>query len=173
MSSESATTLLARYNRRANESLATILKTLAAPILHERVMWYGTLLGTLNHVVLADTVWLRRVWPEGRAPSDLLGIEFTSVDELVFPELAQWARHRAALDDVIVDLCEGLSAESLDERIHYETSRGETFAQPRWQLLLHMFNHETHHRGQIAQVLDAAGVENDISNIVWYLREGL
>lgn len=35
---------------------------------------------------------------------------------------------------------------------------------------MHFFNHQTHHRGQIAAVLDAAGIENDYSNLIWYLR---
>jgi uncharacterized damage-inducible protein DinB len=34
-----------------------------------------------------------------------------------------------------------------------------------------MFNHQTHHRGQVAQVLDEHGIENDVSNLIWYLRE--
>ncbi|MFW5688300.1 MAG: DinB family protein [Spirochaetota bacterium] len=48
---------------------------------------------------------------------------------------------------------------------------GERVRQPRWQLLLHMFNHETHHRGAISQFLDEHDVANDYSNLVYYLRD--
>jgi uncharacterized damage-inducible protein DinB len=66
--------------------------------------------------------------------------------------------------------CRNLSEDGLATSFDYQNSKRREFTQKRWQALLHVFNHQTHHRGQVAQVLDEHGMENDVPNIIWYLR---
>jgi uncharacterized damage-inducible protein DinB len=162
---------LAWYNRLANEALSSVLAEHEALTALPDTTWYGSVLSVLCHIVISDTVWLRRVWPSQREQPDRLRLEFETVGDLVFPDLPRWVEHRAALDADIERLCEALDTDGLVERIRYTNTKGARFEQPRWQLLLHMFNHETHHRGGISQFLDEHGVDNDVSNLVWYLRE--
>ncbi len=58
---------------------------------------------------------------------------------------------------------------SVIDLLMHKTPHGDAYSLPRWQCLLHMFNHQTHHRGQMAQILDEKGVENSYSNLFRYL----
>lgn len=161
---------LAWYNERANAALGEILSREPRLVAEPGTTYYGSILTMLSHLVISDTVWLRRTWPGDERPAEL-GIEFTSVADELFADLARWSAHRRRLDALIRELCGALAQPEYDEEVRYTNTKGAPFVSPRWQLLLHMFNHQTHHRGGIAQLLDERGVANDVSNLVWYLRE--
>ncbi len=172
VSASNPITVMARYNRAANAAFLELLKANPHVVDAERNDWFGSVLKLLTHVLLSDTVWLRRTGAREEPQDPLLGLSFSSVHDPVFADFAAYGAHRAKLDDYIVDRCEGLSPEDLDKAVEYANSGGTAFRQPRGLLLMHMFNHQTHHRGQVAEILDQEGIENNASNLVWYLREG-
>lgn len=162
---------LAWYNARVNDAMAAVLEPRAGLCLEPGTTYYGSILGLLSHISLADITWLRRAGAHDKmddtAPLDL---KYASVDEQPFGELVAWRSHRAALDAAIERWVGRFGQGDVARTITYRNSRGREFQQPLWQILLHMFNHQTHHRGQLAQALDDRGVENDFSNLIWYLR---
>lgn len=165
---------LAWYNRRVNAEIAKLLTPREALSLEEGTTYYGSLLDLLSHVVLSDITWLRRTNAAANTAatgSEPLDVSFSSLADRPFSDLPAWKTYRGDLDRFIESHVGGLSSTQLEETITYANTRGVEFSQRRWEILLHMFNHQTHHRGQIAQVLDDRGIENDVSNIIRYLRD--
>lgn len=167
----SVLTTLAWYNRRTNEAMAETLAGHPELILLPDRAYYGSILGLLAHVTLSDITWLRRIGAEAMDESRVLSLRFDGLAVQPFRDFDSWREHRRGMDELIEGYCSSLGDDEIVQTVTYRNSRGTLFRQPRWQLLLHMFNHQTHHRGQIAQILDEERVQNDYSNLVWYLRE--
>jgi uncharacterized damage-inducible protein DinB len=79
-----------------------------------------------------------------------LALAFSSLSDVPFPDIAAWHEHCQELDHLIEAWVTDLNAYDLDSEVRYRNSKGRKFRHPLWQILLHMFNHQTHHRGQIA-----------------------
>lgn len=166
---------LAWYNRRANEAFAAILDGHEELVLRPGTTWYGSVLALLGHIAISDVEWLKRTWVDRLRQGEPLSLQYRSYADDVFGSLGAWREFRRSLDTDIESFCHALTDEELGATVRYGRgtagSQITRYEQPRWQLLLHMFNHQTHHRGAVAQVLDEHGIENNASNLVHYLRE--
>lgn len=166
--------LLSLYNKQVNEALHDLLSHLDGEIsdlaVRPGTTWNGSILDLLAHIVFSDIAWMRRLWTHRVADQELVLPAATKFDN-PFPSLSSWWEARVRADASIVSLVDALTAEELGEKLSYQNLKGETFSQKRWECLLHMFNHETHHRGQVIQVLDEHRVESDLSNLIFYVRE--
>jgi uncharacterized damage-inducible protein DinB len=103
---------------------------------------------TLVHILWAEWIWLRR-WKGASAKSAFDPSEFATVALLSTKWLE--VEHEQA------EFVAGLSGESLGSVIEYVNTRGESFAYPLWQMLQHVVNHSTYHRGQITMMLRQLG----------------
>lgn len=162
--------LLARYNATMNRKLYDAAATLPhEAVVAERGAFFGSLLGTLNHLVAGDTIWLTRFaghrtpFPALDAlrgkpiPSDLRQSYGASV--------ALLRVERERLDGVSTALAGEVSELDLDQVLVYRNTRGATFHKPFGSLLLHLFNHQTHHRGQVSTLLTQAGVDIGVTDL--------
>lgn len=103
---------------------------------------------TLAHIMWAEWIWLRR-W-KGTSPKLVLDpAEFATVTVL-WTKWSEVEREQA-------DFVAGLTEESLSTVIEYVNTRGESFSYPLWQMLQHVVNHSTYHRGQITMMLRQLG----------------
>lgn len=145
--------MLGLYNQWANARLYAAAGQIAPEALAEnRGAFFGSLLGTLNHLLVTDRMWMSRL--EGISPR---GIKLDEMLHLNFDELAT---ARSTQDQRIVDFVFGLSEDRLAGPFDYATSSGAPQSQPLHQALAHLFNHQTHHRGQAHHLLGlAAGQE--------------
>ena len=156
--------LMAHYNQWMNRKVYAAAGTLTdAELTVDRQAFFGSILGTLNHLTLGDTVWLKRFaeHPAGfRALAPLSDIP-TPVDlkQLAFANLSELSAHRAWLDQLIIDWANTLQESHLDQRLRYHNMRGVAGEKPFFGLLVHFFNHQTHHRGQVTTLLTQAGVD--------------
>jgi uncharacterized damage-inducible protein DinB len=119
-----------------------------------------SVLGTLVHVFGADRIWLARV--KGVTPGPYLtdADYHLSVLQTTWPEvLGEW-RWRAA----------GWTDETVTTAISYTDMRGNQWTQPLWQLILHVVNHGTHHRGQASGFLRALGHKPPVLDLVAFYR---
>lgn len=112
--------------------------------------YFGSLHGTLNHLLVADRIWLERLTGSGEAPAALGTILYD-----VFTELRE---AREAEDERLSAYISGLDADAFDQTLAYTDTRGEDKALPVKVILTHLFNHQTHHRGQATQMLRQLGV---------------
>lgn len=141
----------AAYNRWANRRLYAAAAALPDEDYRRPAgVYFGSLHGTLNHLLAADRIWMRRFEGAGEAPARLDAILFERLEDL------RAARERE--DERIIAHVEGLTAEALDAEFAYATTSSQPHRQPRWEALAHFFNHQTHHRGQAHAVLTRLGV---------------
>jgi uncharacterized damage-inducible protein DinB len=103
-------------------------------------VFFGSLHGTLNHLLLTDRIWLKRLTGQGEHPDRLNAILYDNRQDLVRARMAEDAR----LSDVVA----GYTDADLANAVAYRTTSGKPYSQPLQDILLHLFNHQTHHRGQ-------------------------
>jgi uncharacterized damage-inducible protein DinB len=146
--------MLAGYNAWANERLYDAASKLSdADYRADRGAFFKSVHGTLNHLLVADRIWMQRFTSAGEAPDRLDAILFEDFDEL--------RAARRAEDLRISRYCSNLSDELLAGPLRYISYRTitkpTTINQELAPALDHFFNHQTHHRGQIHGLLTAIG----------------
>ena len=160
-------TLMAQYNAWMNTKLYEAAATLAPEALSaERGAFFGSILGTLNHIVVGDTLWLKRFATHPAQPAALEALEVVrqlpnplGLDEVLFTDLTALRQRRTLLDEAISAWVAALTAEDLAANLDYANTKGMAQTKPLGSLLLHFFNHQTHHRGQATTLLSQAGVD--------------
>jgi uncharacterized damage-inducible protein DinB len=118
-------------------------------------------LETLAHIFGADRIWLARV--KGESPTTLLAPEDRHLGVLIeqWPAIQQrWKEWAAPLSD-----------QNVQARIPYRDLKGNAWEQPLWQILLHVVNHGTHHRGQVSGFLRAMGHNPQPLDLIAFYRE--
>jgi uncharacterized damage-inducible protein DinB len=144
---------MARYNRWQNENLYGVADALSdAERRRERGAFFGSIQGTLNHLLWADRIWMSRLAgtprPAGGIPESVS----------LYGDWNELRRERAACDAVIVDWADRLDDSALaDDLTWYSGAIKAEVTKPKWLLITHMFNHQTHHRGQVHCMLTQAG----------------
>ncbi|MEO8658604.1 MAG: DinB family protein [Bryobacteraceae bacterium] len=142
---------LARYNTVANERIYAACAALDdAQYRHRGAASFGSIHRTLNHIMVGDRIWM------GRFEGVDSGI--TKLDAVLFEDLATLTQARREDDLRIEQYTARLTAETLASTLHYTNMAGREFDDSMAVLLGHMFNHQTHHRGQIHVMLSEAGV---------------
>jgi uncharacterized damage-inducible protein DinB len=144
---------LARYNRWQNQNLYGCADGLSdEERRRERGAFFGSIHGTLSHLVWGDRMWMSRFSTVERPPygvKDSVAM-FGTWDEL--------KRERASLDEVIVAWAGNLSASWIEGDLAYFSGASQRdMVLPKWLAVTHMFNHQTHHRGQVHCMLTQAG----------------
>lgn len=157
--------LMARYNAWANARLYRMAGELSAEQYHRDVnAYFKSLHGTLNHLLVADRIWMSRLTGSGVAPPRL--------DAILFDDLTSLAEARRAEDERLVSYVESVTDAQLEAAIEYRTLSKSPQRQTLREVLAHVFNHQTHHRGQAHAILTALGLkEPDSLDVLWLLRE--
>jgi uncharacterized damage-inducible protein DinB len=155
---------LARYNSWANGRLYDAVARLGeAEYMKPRPSFFGSIHATLNHILVGDRIWLARI--EERAPPAL------KLDQILYGDLVALRVARVAEDDHICNVVAGLDERRLDEDLHYATTSGERQRTPLRMVLGHVFNHQTHHRGQVHGLLSQTAVAPPPLDLIYFLRE--
>jgi uncharacterized damage-inducible protein DinB len=167
--------LLAEYNAYANGLLLGVLDKAPPELLTKDAgSWYRSILGLLNHIMRSELGWLARfkATPGGftTLASPAAAFDPATAPQQLYDNFADLAKRRRELDALFVAFAAELTEEVLDKEVRYVNSKGDLDVFVLRDILLHVFNHQTHHRGQVSQILDAAKVEHDFSNISTVLR---
>jgi uncharacterized damage-inducible protein DinB len=166
-----AAALMASYNRWMNRRMYQAAATLPDVALRQdRGAFFGSIQATLNHIAVADTIWLHR-FSQPEAASDLRAAMQpfplpTSLRQELADSFAELQRHRAALDAVITQWAAQLTTSQLSGELTYRNTAGKTFTRAWGPLVLHFFNHQTHHRGQTSTLLFQAGVDVGVTDLI-------
>ena len=144
---------MARYNRWQNQNLYGVADTLPDDERRrERGSFFGSIHKTLSHLLWADRVWMSRF---GEGQKLEVGIP-QSVS--LYPDWEPLKRERAAFDETIIGWADKLDASWLaNDLTFYSYGAQREFTKPKWLVVTHLFNHQTHHRGQIHCMLTQAG----------------
>lgn len=140
----------------------------------DRGAFFGSILGTLNHLVVADTIWLKRfAMHPSQLPSQHHALDPvrqlpnpSGLDEVLFTDLTALRQRRTLLDEATSAWVAALTEADLAANLNYANTKGVAQSKPVGSLLLHFFNHQTHHRGQATTLLAQAGVDVGVTDLV-------
>ncbi len=128
---------------------------------------FSSVRDTLVHIVGTEWVWLER-W-RGRSPDATeIAQRFRSEN---FPELESVRGFSAVVEREMLDFAGGLSEEDLLRTITYRNTRGTPFEDVQWQMLQHLVNHGTYHRGQVVTLLRQLGTVPQPSDLIAFYRQ--
>jgi len=160
--------MYAAYNAWVNERLYEAAARLPdAEYRRDRGAFFGSLHGTLNHLLVGDRIWMHRFTGAGVEPKELDGILYQDFREL--------RAERRAEDARISKYVAGLSERDLAGTIRYHSTRSPAdIEQHLAPLLLHFFNHQTHHRGQAHCLLtEIAGEAPSFDLLIFQRQTGI
>lgn len=163
--------LLAHYNQWMNKKVVdTAGKLTLSQLAADKGAFFGSLLGTLNHLVVADTIWLKRFATHPAdfgALASFKGIEAPkTLADILYRDLESLTTRRQEIDNMIIQWCEEMRDEHLDHRLNYHNMKGEPFRRRFGSLVFHLFNHQTHHRGQATTLLSQAGLDVGVTDLL-------
>jgi len=154
--------VMARYNRWQNRSIYAAADSLDDALRKEpRGAFFGSIHATLSHVLWADRIWMHRLagWPAPEAKSIEESLAYVeNWDEL--------KRERQVTDEALVSWAEQLNPEVLaGDLTWYSGAAGRELTRPRALLIVHLFNHQTHHRGQVHCLLTQLGAKPEATDL--------
>ena len=162
--------LLATYNQWMNNKVyEAALRLDNTELTKDRGAFFGSILGTLNHIYVGDIIWLKRFASHPTSPSLSDVIELPTprhLDQILFEDIGELAKQRAWLDNQIIHWVEQLSDQDLDSLLSYHNTKGIPANKHFGSLILHFFNHQTHHRGQVTTLLSQAGEEVGVTDLL-------
>jgi uncharacterized damage-inducible protein DinB len=156
--------MFAAYNRWANRHLYSAAHDLTTEELNlDKGAFFGSLLATLNHILCADRIWMKRFTGTGEAP--------TALDTILHADLNALDAARQAEDARIIDWIEGLSEDAISASFSYTPITSTTpITQRLGPALAHLFNHQTHHRGQAHMILTSLGKPSLSLDLIYFQR---
>lgn len=161
---------LARYNRWMNDKLYALAATLSDEERKcDRGAFFKSIHGTFNHLLVADRVWLSR-FKGVPAPDGLMAPGIRSLDQELFADFENLRQERSLTDAELSTWSSQLTEARLAAPLAYKRA-GKNVEAPLWSLVAHVFNHQTHHRGQITTLLSQAGIDPGVTDLVAMLRE--
>ena len=152
---------MAQYNRWMNERLYGVCAEIPdAERKRDRAAFFKSIHGTLNHLLLGDRLWLGRFLDRPFAVA--------SLDQELYADFDELREQRMQTDNDILDFSASLDEQGLARDFRFTTlvNPGEHVF-PFRHVLLHFFNHQTHHRGQVTTLIKQAGYEPGGTDLMW------
>lgn len=161
--------LMSNYNTWMNKSIYKASFTLSdEEVTRDQGAFFQSIWGTLNHVLVGDIIWLKRIQAslekdtsqivQALKPLDAFA-KPSGLSEILYHNLTDLWAERQQIDSIISACIHMLTQEQLEGSIRYTNTKGDVFVKNLGQTLLHLFNHQTHHRGQVTTLLTQAGVD--------------
>jgi uncharacterized damage-inducible protein DinB len=160
--------LMAHYNQWMNQKLYQAAAQLSEEeLMHDRGAFFKSIFATLNHIVVGDLIWLKR-FSKGIANTnqalDNLPLP-SALDQLMFADLASLSHFREQLDETIKHVCAKLDDATLEGQLAYHDLQGHPLRKDFYSVLMHFFNHQTHHRGQLSTLFSQTGVDIGVTDL--------
>ncbi|MGV6849026.1 MAG: DinB family protein [Marinibacterium sp.] len=128
----------------------------------DRGAFFGSILATANHLLWGDKIWMSRF--DGGPRPEVEGSQSTTL----CADRAEWSAQRLRMDGRIRLWSEDLDAGDLDGDLTWRSGMtGQTMTRPLALCVAHMFNHQTHHRGQIHAMITASGCSAPVSDLAF------
>ncbi|ORE94362.1 hypothetical protein ATO13_09821 [Stappia sp. 22II-S9-Z10] len=158
--------LLGRYNRWANRRVYAAAAALpSADLAADCGAAFGSVIGTLNHLVVTDRIWMNRFHGAATYPE-------APLDATVSLDLAELTAIRTALDEHIAAFAEAMTEAKAASTFSYRrATTPDLMTEPMGPALIHFFNHQTHHRGQVHALLTRLAGAAPALDLIYFARE--
>jgi uncharacterized damage-inducible protein DinB len=161
---------LARYNTWMNDKLYALGATLSdEDRKRDRGAFFKSIHGTFNHLLLADRVWLAR-FTGVTAPEGFMAPGIRSLDQELYADFEELRKERTRTDGELSAWVAELTPERLAAPLAY-MRQGRKIECPLWWAVAHVFNHQTHHRGQLTTLFMQHGSDPGVTDLFAMLRE--
>ena len=163
--------LLARYNQWMNNKLYQLASTLKQDeLVQNRGAFFGSVAGILNHLLVADLIWLNRFKQLAIQQEPLLPLNNfplpTALDQLLYADFKQMWEARKQVDTMYLALCAELNPQQLQQVLVYKNMKGDSMRKPFSSVMQHVFNHQTHHRGQLTTLFSQMGLDVGVTDLL-------
>lgn len=164
--------LMADYNKRMNDQVYDASSKLDEEKLSaDTGAFFSSVLGTLNHIMVGDLLWLSRFAIHSDRYKSLHGLSALpkpkGLDDTLYPELPLLAKARKLIDKAIRQwLNEDIRVDDFNRTLVYANSQGVVCERDFGELLSHFFNHQTHHRGQVSTLLYQQKVDVGVTDLL-------
>ena len=168
--------LFAEYNQLMNERIFSASARLSDEDLNkDNNAFFKSVLGTLNHVLVGDIIWLKR-FSEHLSSRQVLSYiskleRPESLNTILFNDLDSLRNERVKIDEIIVQWVNGLSEIGINECITYRDMAGDSYNKPYSSLISHLFLHQVHHRGQATTLLSQYGEDFGETDLIEIISE--
>ena len=163
MTNKQALGRLLEYTKWANHRVVRAVATLpVADFKRDLGSSHGGVRGTLAHTLGAEWIWLERF--KGLSPTQVF-------DEGEFPDVVVLRDRWAAVEAHRAEWWKALPEDGVSKRVRYKSTKGEPFEARLWELIQHVVNHSSYHRGQVVTLLRQLGVKPPSTDLVLYDRE--
>jgi uncharacterized damage-inducible protein DinB len=154
---------MGRYNLWQNRSLVACADALSADErARDRGAFWGSIAGTLSHLLWGDSVWMSRFEGSPRPPGTIAASPGFAAD------WADYRARRSAMDVHILAWADGLAAADLaGDLVWFSGVLKREVSMPKALQVVHFFNHQTHHRGQVHAMLTAAGRRPEDTDLIF------
>jgi uncharacterized damage-inducible protein DinB len=125
---------------------------------------FSSVRDTLVHILGAEWLWLER-W-QGRMPTALPWAPN-------FPDHANVSARWGEIDRDLWKFAAGVTQSDIDRSFEVRTTSGGLYTQPLWQMMQHLANHSSYHRGQVATMLRQLGAKPMATDLILFYRERL
>jgi len=154
---------MSRYNSWQNNSLKSHVDVMAeADLRADRGVFFRSITETLNHILWADLLWVARFY--GGADSGFEAKDHTAVTSTK----EEWDRLRSVTDRRIIEWADQLKPVDLAQTVSwYSASKDRDISKSLSMCVVHFFNHQTHHRGQVHAMLTGMGRKTMDTDLVF------
>ncbi|MDX2093347.1 MAG: DinB family protein [Kofleriaceae bacterium] len=161
---------LARYNRWMNDKLYALAATLPDEVRkRDSGAFFKSIHGTFNHLLVADRIWLGRLTGVTLADG-FLGPGIRALDQELYADFDELRRERARTDADLLAWVAELTDAQLGDTLAF-VRLGVKQEVPRWWAVAQVFNHQTHHRGQLTTLFMQQGHDPGVTDLYAMLRE--
>ena len=168
--------LLSEYNQLMNQRLYEAVSKLSEKeIKEDRGAFFKSLLGTLNHILVGDIIWLSRFSVHSSSRDALSYFTYVgkpnSLSDIIFTDFNELKKEREKIDDIIIQWITSLKEKDLNSHISYKNMAGSSFKKEFSSLINHLFLHQVHHRGQATTLLSQYGVDFGETDLIEIINE--
>jgi uncharacterized damage-inducible protein DinB len=155
---------MAAYNQWMNQKLYAVCAEISdAERKQDQGAFFKSIHGTLNHLLYGDRVWLGRFINQPFA-TKVIGQE-------LYSDFAELRQAREICDREIMGWAKSVSQAWLEQSFTYTSNvDGKSRVLPTWVLVTHLFNHQTHHRGQLTTLLSQMAYDPGVTDLPWLLQ---
>ncbi|WP_394209550.1 DinB family protein [Enterovibrio calviensis] len=169
--------MMARYNQRINTNLLGVCRQLSDEQLNQDVhAFFPSVLDHWNHIMFGDLIMLQRLAANhvaGLDESSLDGMPISrAINDTFAPSLDEFMPLRAKLDVIILSMVEHLTEDVTSTPFTYTNTEGKSLTKLVGEYCQHLFNHQTHHRGQLTCLLSQLGLDYGCMDLPIVVPEG-
>lgn len=163
----------ALYNLRINEAQHVVFADMSAEHMsRDRGLFFGSILNMLNHIMVGDIVWIARI--ETGLNRRLMHEEFDLImparlNQVLYSDYAPLSIQRQRIDEHLQQLVGSLNDNDYANELTFSNMRGTSCEMPLHLMLDHLFNHQTHHRGQVTTALSQLDVDFGSTDMIDYI----